>query len=155
LLALSLEEVTERLNTADIIFCFGGNTEYLKTVFDKTGFSKILPKFLEKKVWVGSSAGSCVLGNKISSKSFKQIYPNEPSFGVNEYLGIVNLSIVPHLNSFVPSNTIDILIEESKTQNYPVYLISDNCAIVVEDGKIELIGKDGYKLVNGEIVDKC
>ena len=31
LLALSLEEVTERLNTADIIFCFGGNTRYLKT----------------------------------------------------------------------------------------------------------------------------
>lgn len=155
LLALSLEEVTERLNTADIIFCFGGNTRYLKTVFDKTGFSNILSKFLEKKVWVGSSAGSCVLGNKILSKSFNQIYTDEPSFDVNEYLGIVNLSIVPHLNSFVPSNTIDILIEESKTQNYPVYAISDNCAIVVEDGKIELIGKDGYKLVNGEINYKC
>lgn len=155
LLALSLEEVTERLNTADIIFCFGGNTRYLKTVFDKTGFSKILPKILDKKVWVVSSAGSCVLGNKISSKSFNQIYPNEPSFGVNEYLGLVNLSIVPHLHSFVPSNTIDILIEESKTQNYPVYAISDNCAILINEDNIELIGSDGFKLVNGEIVEQC
>ena len=155
LLALSQEEVIERLNTADIIFCFGGNTEYLKTVFDKTGFSEILPKFLEKKVWVGSSAGSCVLGNKISSKSFKQIYPDEPSFGVNEYLGIVNLSIVPHLHSFIPDNAIDILKEESKLQDYPVYAISDNCAIVVEDDNIELIGKDGYKIVKGEINHKC
>ena len=155
LLALSLEEVTERLNTADIIFCFGGNTEYLKTVFDKTGFSEILPKFLEKKVWVGSSAGSCVLGNKISSNTFNQIYSDEPSFGVNEYLGIVNLSIVPHLHSFIPDNAIDILKEESKLQDYPVYAISDNCAIVVEDDNIELIGKDGYKIVKGEINHKC
>ena len=74
---------------------------------------------------------------------------------MNEYLGIVNLSIVPHLHSFIPDNAIDILKEESKLQDYPVYAISDNCAIVVEDDNIELIGKDGYKIVKGEINHKC
>ena len=62
--AHDLEYIKRRINLSDMVFCFGGSTDYLANVFMKTGFDKILPKVLEQKVWVGSSAGSCVLCHK-------------------------------------------------------------------------------------------
>ena len=53
-----LDYVQERIVTCDVIFCFGGQTDYLKKVFEETGFAKLLPEIFEQKVWVGSSAGS-------------------------------------------------------------------------------------------------
>jgi peptidase E len=49
LLALRLDEVEERISKRDLIFVIGGNTDYLMQVFDKTGFSKLLPKLLKQK----------------------------------------------------------------------------------------------------------
>ncbi|MDR2933751.1 MAG: peptidase E, partial [Rickettsiales bacterium] len=46
LLALPLEKIRERISESDMLFVLGGNTEWLKVVFDKTGFSKILPEIL-------------------------------------------------------------------------------------------------------------
>src|SRR5690606_37109884 len=60
LLALSIEEVEKRLADKDVIFVVGGDTDYLMSVYQKTGFDKLLPKLLETKVYVGSSAGSMV-----------------------------------------------------------------------------------------------
>lgn len=61
--AHDLDYVERRIDVADMIFCFGGNTDYLANIFTKTGFNKLLPKILAEKVWVGSSAGSCALSN--------------------------------------------------------------------------------------------
>lgn len=77
--AHDMATVEERLQEADVIFCFGGNTDYLANVFAETGFSKILPKLLEEKVWVGSSAGSCVLGHKESEEMQAEVYQEEPT----------------------------------------------------------------------------
>lgn len=54
--AHDMDYVESRIDLTDLIFCFGGNTDYLANIFEKTGFSKRLPGILESKVWVGSSA---------------------------------------------------------------------------------------------------
>lgn len=64
--AHDLDYAKERIATCDVVFCFGGQTDYLKKVFEETGFAGYLPELLEEKVWVGSSAGSCVLCHKES-----------------------------------------------------------------------------------------
>ena len=151
LLALNIDKVEERINAADVIFVVGGNTEYLKTVFDKTGFSKLLPKLLEKKVYVGSSAGSMILGRQPSYKTQDEIYGEVDYFGVHEYLNLLNFSILPHLHSEYFSERADEwAIRESENVDYPVYAISDNAAVVIDGDEEYVVGHDYIRLINGK-----
>jgi dipeptidase E len=156
LLALSLDKVKERCLAADVIFVVGGNTEYLKTVFDKTGFSEFLPELLEKKVYVGSSAGSMILGKRIPSEIQDKIYGEANYYGTTEFMGYVDFSILPHLNSpyWFAENSIEqnMAIISSSVGGRLVYAISDDAAVVVNGEKVEVIGKDYLVLKDGKEV---
>lgn len=155
LLALDIKETEQRIEKADIIFCFGGNADWLKIVFDKSNFTNLLPKLLNKKVWIGSSAGSIILGNKPSAEIDNYIYAEKRYTEVKNYLGLVNFSIFPHLlGDIFPEDSFEKCIEESKLQNYPVFVLSDTSAVVVEDDKIYLAGKNAYKLEAGTVTEK-
>ena len=152
LLALDIIEIEKRIEKYDIIFCFGGSAEWLKVVFEKTGFSKLLPKLLKNKVWIGSSAGSMILGRMPTTITQDYIYNVENYYGVTDYLKIVNLSILPHIfGKFVPKDSFEKCIEESKKQQYPVYVLSDKSAVIVNDEKVYMVGEQCYKLQAGEI----
>ncbi|MCL2521091.1 MAG: Type 1 glutamine amidotransferase-like domain-containing protein [Spirochaetaceae bacterium] len=151
-LSLSLEENVKRINKADVIWVLGGNTDYLKLVFEKSGFEKYLPEMLETKVWVGSSAGSCILGKR-GNEEFFALYEEKPYAEVKEYYGFVNGIIYPHTEWF--TNAFDICTKESKAnRNVAIYSLSDKSALIVEDGKTYLIGENAQKFVNGEVVEK-
>src|SRR3989338_10198117 len=70
LLALDIEIVKKRIQQHDVISVVGGHTDYLMSVFNKSGFSKLLPELLKTKVYVGSSAGSMVLGRRLSADAY-------------------------------------------------------------------------------------
>jgi len=147
LLALPLAEVEKRINECDVIFVVGGNTDYLMHVFDKTGFSKLLPKLLETKIYVGSSAGSMVLGKRVSGDAYQKIYGERDNFGVTQYLGLVNLAIKPHLDSNnFPNNRAHILEEVAGDTDFPVYGLRDDSALVINGDKQEFIGSEPYKV---------
>jgi len=158
LLSLSLDEVVERVNAADVIFVLGGNTDYLMKIFQETGFDKVLPKLLETKVYVGSSAGSMVVGQRPGNSA--SLY-RETEY-VNELLGICDFSILPHLHSpffdkkDLPgsSDRDDWVIEESREVDYPVYAVSDKAAVVVGGGEVYMIGSDYLVAKNGEIISQ-
>ncbi len=82
LLALPIEEVETRLADKDVIFVVGGDTDYLMSVFQKTGFDKLLPKLLETKVYVGSSAGSMVVGKRINADAYRLIYGEDSGWNI-------------------------------------------------------------------------
>lgn len=147
LLALPLEEVEERIMAKDVIFVVGGNTDYLMSVFNKSGFSKLLPKLLETKVYVGSSAGSMVVGKRVTGDAYQKVYGERDSFGTTEYLGLVNLAIKPHLDSeHFPNNRPSILEEVASGMSFPVYGLRDDSAIVIDGDKQTFIGSDPYKV---------
>jgi len=149
LLHLGIDEIEKRVCKADVIWCFGGSTDYLKFILDKTGFAKLLPKVFEENVWVGSSAGACVLGNRPTFSVDKETY------GTDEYLRFVNFSLRPHIwSDYVAKDMYGKCLAESKRQPYPVYAISDECAIIVENQKAYLIGKRGQKIENGIITEE-
>jgi len=54
----------------------------------------------------------------------------------------------------VPKDSFEKCKKESKMQNYPVYVLSDKSAVIVNDEKIYLVGEQVYKLQAGEIVEK-
>ena len=82
-----LDYVEQRIVAADLVYCFGGNADYLANIFIKTGFNEILPKILAEKVWVGSSAGSCVLCHKESEEIQKTIYKEKRE--ADHYMDII------------------------------------------------------------------
>jgi len=148
----SLGENKSRINKADIIYCFGGHVDYLQTTFDKSGFTKILPELLETKVWVGSSAGSCVIGKRPSQLHKLDVGERH---SVSKYLELVNAGIRPHIwAEHGSAEGIEVSVEESKINNgIPVYALSDDSALIVEDNKLYLIGTKAQKIINGEVVE--
>jgi dipeptidase E len=145
LLALSIEEVEQRFANKDVIFVVGGHTDYLMSVFKKTGFDKLLPKLLETKVYVGSSAGSQVVSKRISEEAYKTMYGEEGTYGTTQYLGLVDLSVMPHLNSPHFPNRKEKFLEAVKNYDGLVYGLNDDSAVVVDGDKIELIGSEPVK----------
>lgn len=153
LLALPLEAVEARISKRDVIFVIGGDADYLKYVFDKSGFSKLLPKLLESKVYVGSSAGSMVMGRRLSTKAFTRIYGKRGVWGIDDYLGIVDLAFVAHLNSVkTPNNRADILEEVATSEDFPVYGLEDDSAIVITDTEQSFIGSKPVKIINRKML---
>jgi dipeptidase E len=142
LLALSIDEVEKRLRSKDVIFMCGGNTDYLMQVFQKSGFDKLLPKLLNDKVYVGSSAGSMVIGKRISEAAYRLIYGEDSKYGISEYMGLVDFSIMPHLDSLDFPNRKETLLDAVGSFEGKVYGLRDDSAVIVSGEEITLIGSD-------------
>lgn len=147
--AHDLKYAKERIEERDVVFCFGGQADYLKEVFEKTGFVKILPEILEKKVWVGSSAGSCVLCHKESKETSVGVF--QETIENRHYLELLPIFFLPHYRSeWFPQLTREVAVRESKLTDLPAYLMSDQSAVVVtgsfEEPKFRVIG-EGFAVV--------
>ncbi len=147
LLALNIDEIEQRLSDKDVIFVVGGHTDYLMHVFNKSGFSELLPKLLEDKVYVGSSAGSMVIGRRLSTEAYTKVYGEDQDFGITEYMNLVDLAIKPHLDSDnFPNNRAKILDEFASGTDFPVYGLRDDAAIVINGDHQESIGSKPHKV---------
>lgn len=138
--ANSMDVVREQMAFADVIYCIGGNVDYLAKVFDETGFDAVLRELLETKVYVGSSAGSMVLGKRIASRAYGEQFRKENTYGVTEYLGVVDLKIVPHIGSLHFPNRTNEAVRAALNGEENIYLLRDTQAVVVEDDTISVIG---------------
>lgn len=154
LLTLSIDYIKKQIEKSDVIFCFGGNTEYLKTVFDKTGFSAILPELLKTKVWCGSSAGSMILGKMISSGWQSKLYGDFDDYGVKDYLDLFDFSVLPHLTGgdLASDQKDKIVFDISRDTDWDIYALSDWSAVLIEGGDVRIIGKSWSKLRGGKII---
>lgn len=147
--AHDLEYIKSRIDLADMIFCFGGNADYLATVFERTGFANLLPKILAKKVWVGSSAGSCVLCHKESEEIQQTIYKERRE--ADHYMDIVPIVFLPHLHGFFNFDQLEV-IRASESTDLPVYAVSDNCALqIINQNPPIILGSDYIVAQNGVI----
>lgn len=147
--AHDLAYTKSRIALADMIFCFGGNTDYLATVFEKTGFANILPEILAEKVWVGSSAGSCVLCHKESEEIQSAIYKEKRE--ADHFMDIVPIILLPHLHGFFKFDQPEV-IRASELTDLPVYALSDNCALKIIDNDTPVIlGTDYIIAEHGKI----
>jgi len=142
LLALSTSEIENRMQNIDVIFVVGGDTDYLMSVYKKSGFDQLLPKLLETKVYVGSSAGSMVVGKRISEKAYRLIYGEDSVYDIDEYLSLVDFSVMPHLDSPDFPNRRESLIEAVGSFTGKVYGLRDDSAVVVNGDQISLIGSE-------------
>ena len=152
LLALPIEEVEERLANKDVIFVVGGDTDYLMSVYQKTGFNKLLPELLKTKVYVGSSAGSMVVGKRISAAAYRLIYGEDSKWGIEKYLGLVDLSVMPHLDSPDFPNRKESLVEAVGSFEGKVYGLRDDSAVVIDGDDVTIIGSEPLIIEKGRVV---
>lgn len=142
LLALSIDEIKERVAFADVIYVVGGNPDYLLHLYNKTGFASLLKDtLLNEKVYVGSSAGSMVLGRRGSTNEYQNYYGEDRTFGTTDYLGVVDFVIKPHFEApDLPKNHKDILLKASIEEQQLIYAVRDDQAITVNDETVSFVG---------------
>lgn len=58
---INKEKFIHRFEWADVFFFEGGNTQWLREIIKKSGLEEHLKDLLKNRVWIGASAGSCVL----------------------------------------------------------------------------------------------
>jgi dipeptidase E len=153
LLAFPISEIEERIMQKDAIFVVGGHTDYLMSVFVKTGFDKLLPKLLKTKVYVGSSAGSMVMGRRLSTAAYKKMYDELVGYGTTKYMEFVDIAIMPHLDSKFFPNRKETLLEAAKDHSGLVYGLRDDSAIIVNGDERYTIGSEPIILEDGKLAD--
>ncbi|MFC1615364.1 Type 1 glutamine amidotransferase-like domain-containing protein [Patescibacteria group bacterium] len=131
------DELRKILNGYDIIMVEGGNTFYLLKAVRESGFKNVMKELLEKGVvYIGSSAGSYITCPSIvmatwSNRGFDRC-------GITEYTA---MKLVPFLMKahYMPDMK-EMLNKKIKDMQYPMRVLNDNQAILVRDGKIQLLG---------------
>lgn len=142
--ALPKESWEPRLRSADILFFSGGNTSHLMRWINESGLAGLLPELLQKKVWVGISAGSMVVNPTLAlcSKDEKIYYEENFDYKNEEALNFVDFYIRPHLNSsHFPHARKEYLEEVAKEFSATIYALDDQSALKYDDGKIEIISE--------------
>lgn len=96
---MSSEAIEAKMADKQVIYVCGGNTFYLLDQVIKTGCGEIIKrKVNEGVIYMGSSAGSMIVGTRIdliSKNDDKSKAPDLKSTG----LGIIDIAILPHWGS--------------------------------------------------------
>ncbi|MGZ0152868.1 Type 1 glutamine amidotransferase-like domain-containing protein [Kribbella sp. WER1] len=130
------------LRETDALLVSGGDPLYLAHWLQQSGVADVLPS-LEHTVWVGVSAGSLV-----AAPHLDQVMSDwEPPTGSVQALGLVDFSILPHLDH---PNMPDFSLAEAERWaaaiDGPGYAIDDQTAITVIDGEVTVVSEGHWKL---------
>ena len=81
----------------DIIYMMGGNTIYLLDMIRRYNFGEVIKDFIDKgKIYIGSSAGSQIIGSTIELCSVYEA--NNVNMTDFTAMGIIDKEVVPHAN---------------------------------------------------------
>ena len=148
---ISKDNFLPRFEWADILYFEGGNTQWLRSCIKNSGLEEHLLKLLETRIWIGASAGSCVLCPTICNSCQDLFDENIEGFPIDG-LGLVNFQFVPHLNNeYFPKINFENFKNASKNlldiDGENLYIVDDNGAVVVNNENIKIIGEgEGFKI---------
>lgn len=146
--ALPKETWLPRIKEANVIFVGGGNTFHLMHWLEKSGLKELLPELIKTRVYAGISAGSCIAGPTIFN-SVQNLFGEKYDLKIKEGMGLVNLQIIPHLNSpYFTKIREENLEVASKDLKEPVYAIDDDSAIVVNNDEIKVVSEGKWRKFN-------
>lgn len=138
--AVPRENWLTRFESADVL-CFGGGDEqYLAKVMRESGVADTLPELLKTRIYMGISAGSMVAGKLLPSELTRELWPEEAFVGNETGLGLLDLSLLPHLNSDYFAHLRAELIR-SLVSKFPTtaYALDDMSALKIVDDEIEVV----------------
>ena len=142
---VSKDNFLPRFEWADVFYFEGGNTQWLRSCIKNSGLEEHLVKLLETRIWIGASAGSCVLCPTICNSCQDLFDENILEFPSNG-LGLVDFQFIPHLNNkFFPKINFENLENASKNlleiDGKNLYIVDDNGAVSVSKGDIKIVSE--------------
>lgn len=140
-----------KLEEADVLFFEGGKSAHLMKWINKSGLISILPKLLQTKVYVGSSAGSRVTGPDLMLQAAQTLYHKDELTYVENVaaLHLVDFYFLPHLNSTDFNLRTEANIKEAvKGIEKKIYALDDNSALKIVDGQVEVISEGKWLVIN-------
>ena len=151
------------LEAADVVLVAGGNSGYLSYWAHQTRFAELLPGLVERAVYVGVSAGSCLLTPAYnydrqrladSGVYYDAEYAEAAPLGAGDArgVGLVDFHLRPHLNStdFDVDLSAAAMERAAGKVDGPLYAIDDQSAIAVADGDIRVVSEGDWLLFNAE-----
>ena len=142
---IGIEKLLPRFEWAEVFYFEGGNTQWLRKCIKNSGLEEYLGELLKTRVWIGASAGSCVLCPTICNSCQDLFDDNIEGFPIDG-LNLVNFQFVPHLNNeCFPKIRKDNLLNASKNlksiDGEKLYIVDDNSAIFVNDKEVKVISE--------------
>lgn len=149
---LSKEEISKRIEQADLIYFMGGKQNVLARIIREYDLKDIIDDMLETKVVMGTSAGAMLWGKQIESEVYYQErYNKKYQDIVYKDYEIVNFNIIPHyLRKGREKWNEEFFNRTLKNEKFPIYAINDNQMISYVNGRINFIG--GEPVVFGKII---
>ena len=136
-----------KVREADVLLVAGGDAGYLAHWMHASGMMDLLPE-LQDTIWVGLSAGSMVMAPRIGDDFVGWTDPTlSPEVPVNDTtLGLVDFAIFPHLDHpDLPDNKLVNAESWAAGMEIPCYVIDDETAIKVVDGKVDVVSEGTWK----------
>jgi len=135
-------ELRKALKDMDAVWVEGGNTFYLLKAIKESGFAKVIKELIDKGlIYFGSSAGACVTCPTIETSLWKVSEKDiKDDYGVKDLRA---LNLVPFLLRvhYKPEQR-DLLKKKIKEAKYPVRILQDNQAFLINGNEVKLIGEE-------------
>ncbi|WKZ29810.1 MAG: Type 1 glutamine amidotransferase-like domain-containing protein [Candidatus Dojkabacteria bacterium] len=127
--------VIKELEDQDVIWMHGGVTGYLLYWIRRCELDKHLPRLLATSLYIGSSAG-CMILAKDQDLAEWYIGEQEPGASLIPGLGLVDFNFYPHYEDHLYNEV------KAKYRGNKMYLVKDGEVIIVEDGKVRVLGEE-------------
>ncbi len=140
----SKSKLEELCKDVDVIYIAGGNTFYLLDKVLRSGFDEIIKeKVNEGVVYVGASAGACLVAPDIEPVKYGDDPKEAPDLETTKGLELVDFLVIPHFDEpqYQEGHTQLIKEYESKFKLIP---LNNEQAVLVEG--------DEYKIVDSKEV---
>lgn len=136
------EEILNKLNKVDAIFVAGGNCFYLLQQLKQKDIIQQLIEFANNKLYIGSSAGSCIACPSIEYVSKLDDKEDAPLLNDYHAMNLIDKYILPHYNSDEEyTKLINEIIEDNP--NLQFITLTNEQAIIVND-------RNNYEIIDTE-----
>lgn len=148
---ISIDNFLPRFEWADVFFFEGGNTQWLRNCIRNSGFEEHVLELLKTRVWIGASAGSCVLCPTVCN-SCQDLFDEDIEGFPMDGLGLVDFQFVPHLNSEEFSKiNIENLEKAGKNlqeiDGNKLYIVDDNGAVSVNNENVKIVSEGKWDII--------
>lgn len=137
------KEIENFLKDKNIVWVEGGNTFYLLKACRESGFDKVIVDLVKRNkiIYIGTSAGSYIACPTVEVSTWKRPGEEKARFGVTD---LSALNLVPFLvMAHFKEEDRELLKEKIKLSKYPVKILKDGQAVLVEGGSYRLVGESG------------
>ena len=117
----------ESIKDCNIIFVAGGNTFYLLEKVKSSGFDQVIHTFLaDGGIYIGSSAGSVIMGTSIDIVSRMDNKSAAPGLQDTDGLCFVNKLVLPHADNSKYRDQITKTLSDYQSEKENILLINDS-----------------------------